>query len=880
MGKCFYLFFLFCVGFVSQNIHAQCVNADLELGSTVNWMGFTGNCCGINTPIPGIVTGRHTITTPGFDPVLIGCEQIPTVYPGGNYSIQLGNSDIGAEAERITFDFSITPTSNLIIYRYAVVLEDPGHDPAEQPRFEAQLRTSDGQPIPCTFYQVVASSQIDGFQNCGELVYKNWTTVGVDASAYMGQIVTLDLATGDCAVGGHFAYAYVEASCAPLEIDARFCLNSENLVAYLSAPEGFASYLWSTGETTADITVVNSVEGDQYTCLVTSVTGCQALLSATLEPTTLDANYVVQSNCTGQTIIENSSVFQNSVLDSLHWSSGDGYQSNALIFNHDFNAPGIYPIELWVQSDAGCVDSVQYEIEILESPVAEFIPSNICQGETIDFLSTSQISTNDIVNTFWDIQNNSLPGTAVQFTFNTHGTFPVQLNVEALNGCLDSAIHDVIIRPSPIASVVANAICEGEILSLTNLSSNYNVSSQFEWNIPELSINSNLFELQTTVVQSGIYDLSLTVSNAYTDMVCSDTFDSTIFVHGIPEFDVVGDFYICEDDLLFIQNDPLIFPLEGCTNFWNFQGQISTQDPFSQMSANSGNYTLELNMVSDFGCERDTSFEVLVYPVPEILISPGDFAHCLPFSEEVNYTSSDFWGNLLDENWVVSNSSLGNLENGYYASAGPGHNIITLNLLVGDSLQQCLASNQINAVGWANPIAEFTTSPNIIPEDAPLVQLINQSVRGTNFEWFSNNDFFSNSENTEITLEYFQPATYEICLEVESQFGCRDSICHNVIVSKTYQMNVPNAFSPNGDGLNEEFFPIFENSDLLSEFDFKIFNRWGVEIFHSTDINIRWNGNYRNGEYISPDGAYIWKIQFLGIDNTLKKFEGHITLVR
>jgi gliding motility-associated-like protein len=843
-------------------------------------MGYTGNCCGINTPNPGIVTGRHTITTPGFDPMVLGCAQIPTVYPGGNYSIQLGNSNGEAEAERITFDFTITPTSNLIIYRYAVFLQDPGHEVNEQPRFEAQLRTYDGQPIPCTFYQVAASAQIDGFQNCGDLVYKNWTTVGVDASAYMGQIVTLDLATGDCALGGHFGYAYVEASCAPLEIDARYCLNSENLVAYLSAPEGFASYLWSTGETTANITVANSTQGDQYTCLVTSVTGCQAMLNATLEPTTLDANYIVQLNCTDQTVIENSSVFQNSVLDSLHWSSGDGFQSNALIFNHEFDAPGIYPIELWVQSDAGCVDSVQYEIEILESPVAEFIPSNVCQGGTIDFLSTSQISTNDITNTFWDIENNSLSGASVQYTFNTHGTFAVQLNVEAFNGCTDSAIHDVIIRPTPTALVGANAICEGETLSLTNLSSNCNLGSQYEWNIPELSINSNLFELQTTVLQSGIYDLNLNVTNIYSDMICSDTFDSTFFVHGIPEFDVVGDFYICEDEFLSVQNDPLVFPWEGCTNFWNFQGQLSTQNPFSQMSADSGNYTLELNMVSDFGCERDTSFEVLVYPVPEILISPGDFAHCLPFSEEINYTSSEFWGNLLDQSWKLSNSSYGNLENGYYSSAAPGHNIITLNLLVGDALQQCLATNQINAVGWANPIAEFMASPNLIPEDAPLVQLTNQSVRATNFEWFNNNGFFSNSENPEIMLEYFQPATYEICLKVESQFGCLDSICHNVTVSKTFQINVPNAFSPNGDGLNDAFFPIFENSDLLSEFDFKIFNRWGVEIFHSTDINGRWIGNFRNGDYISPDDTYTWKIQFLGVDNTLKKYEGHITLIR
>lgn len=857
------------------------MNADLELGSTVNWMGFTGNCCGISTPTPGIVPGRQTITTPGFDPTVLGCAQIPTVYPGGNFSVQLGNANVGAEAERITFDFSITPTSNLIIYRYAVVLEDPGHDASAQPRFEAQLRTADGQPIPCTFYQVVASAQIDGFQNCGGIVYKNWTTVGVDASAFMGQIVTLDLATGDCAAGGHFGYAYVEASCAPLEIDARFCLNSENLIANLYAPEGFATYLWSTGETTPSITVVNSVEGDEYTCLVTSVTGCQALLTATLEPTTLEANYVVQTNCTGQTLVENTSVFQNSELDSLHWSSGDGFQSDSLIFSHQFSEPGIYPVELWVQSDAGCVDSIQYEIEILESPVADFIPTNVCQSSAVNFLSTSQISTNDIINTIWDIEDNSLSGGSVQFTFNTPDTVAVQLNVEALNGCLDSVTHDIIIWPVPTALADANSMCEGDILYLTNLSSGYNSETQFEWNIPELSINSNQFELQTTPLESGIYDFTLTATNVYSDVVCSDVFDSTFFVHGIPEFDIEGDFYLCEGELFSVENTPVVFPVEGCISTWNFQGLPSAQNTFTYLSVDSGYYDLDLNVTSSFGCERDTSFTIAVYPIPDLTVLPGDFAQCVPFTQELSYTASDFWGDMLSQTWELSNSTIGDVTNSYYSTEVPGSNIITLNILVGDTLQQCLASSQINAVGWPLPVSVFTVTPPIVPEDMPIVDLVNQSIDVTNFSWFNQNVFISDLENLQLTFDYYLPAVYDICLEVENQYGCLDTSCKTVIVSEVIQIHVPNTFSPNGDGINDEFSPVIKNPELIRDFDFKIFNRWGEEIFHSNEVSSRWTGNYRNdGEYFTPDGVYIWKIQFSGNDNSVKNFQGHITLVR
>lgn len=875
-----FLIILGLVVLISQDTAAQCENANLESGSTVNWMGFTGNCCGINTPIPGIVPGRHTITTPGFDPVLAGCDQISTVYPGGNYSIQLGNSNIGAEAERITFDFSITPTSNLIIYRYAVVLEDPGHESYEQPRFEAQLRTSNGQPIPCTFYQVVASAQIDGFQNCGGVIYKNWTTVGVDASAYMGQVVTLDLATGDCAAGGHFGYAYVEASCAPLEIEAKFCLNSENLVAYLEAPEGFASYLWSTGESSPNITVFNSVEGSVYTCLVTSVTGCQALLSATLEPTTLEADYTVQTNCTGQTLLTSSSVFQNSELDSLHWSSGDGFQSDSLNFVHQFQEPGIYPIELWVQSDAGCVDSIQYEIEVFESPIAEFTPVNICQYGTVDLLSSSYISTNDVVNTTWNIQDSLLAGLSVQYTFDTPGTIPVELVVEALNGCFDSVTEDIIIRPNPIALAVTNSICEGDLLTLSNLSSNYNLGSQFEWSIPNLSVNSNLFELQFPGLEAGIYDFSLSVLSTYEDLTCTDSFESNFQVHGIPEFNIEGDFILCENDLTSIQNLPTVFPAEGCSSFWTFQGQTSSQDSFSQTIADSGFYNLAVNIITDFGCSRDTTLEIAVYPIPEITISPGDFGHCVPFSEELSYTTTSFWGSLLNQSWVLESPNLGVLENGLYTTEIPGNNVISVNLLVGDEFQQCAATNQINATGWPNPVSTFTINPSVIPEDAPIVELINQSAGATSFLWFNDNSFIGDSEDLTWTFDYFQPAVYEICLEVENQFGCLDTSCRTVSVYKVIQIRVPNAFSPNGDGINDDFYPVFENGELVKEYELKIFNRWGKVIFQTDHIDNHWVGNYDNGEYYSPDGVYTWEINFVGKNNEVNNIVGHLVLMR
>lgn len=63
-----------------------------------------GNCCPVNTTMNGIVNGRHTIVSgPGFDPQSQGL--IPLVAPGGQFSARLGNSNVGAQAERLSYTF-------------------------------------------------------------------------------------------------------------------------------------------------------------------------------------------------------------------------------------------------------------------------------------------------------------------------------------------------------------------------------------------------------------------------------------------------------------------------------------------------------------------------------------------------------------------------------------------------------------------------------------------------------------------------------------------------------------------------------------------------------------------------------------------------------
>jgi hypothetical protein len=268
---------------------AQCPNIGFENSNFSGWVGNRGSCCPIIMTNAGIVANRHTITS-GIGTDVNTCNVVPIVAPGSTRSARLGNDNINAEAEGLSYNFTVTPLSNLISYQYAVVFEDPGHTPSQQPRFEASIIRANGTVIACTQFIATAGIGLAGFQSCDRfdalgypilVRYKNWSTIAADVSAYMGQTLTLRFRTGDCSQGGHFGYAYVDASCGPLQLAIDYCVN--DMYAVVTAPSGFFSYLWSTGETTQTI-YVNPLQAITVSCTITTALGCTSVVSVPITP--------------------------------------------------------------------------------------------------------------------------------------------------------------------------------------------------------------------------------------------------------------------------------------------------------------------------------------------------------------------------------------------------------------------------------------------------------------------------------------------------------------------------------------------------------------------------------------------------------------------
>jgi gliding motility-associated-like protein len=96
------------------------------------------------------------------------------------------------------------------------------------------------------------------------------------------------------------------------------------------------------------------------------------------------------------------------------------------------------------------------------------------------------------------------------------------------------------------------------------------------------------------------------------------------------------------------------------------------------------------------------------------------------------------------------------------------------------------------------------------------------------------------------------------------------------ILSEIY---IPTAFSPNGDGFNDVFFPVFHPDTDIEAYEFHIFDRWGEKVFFTSDPNIGWNGTYKSDKTL-PIAVFSYLIVLKSVGKGEKRYTGHITLLK
>jgi gliding motility-associated-like protein len=175
---------------------------------------------------------------------------------------------------------------------------------------------------------------------------------------------------------------------------------------------------------------------------------------------------------------------------------------------------------------------------------------------------------------------------------------------------------------------------------------------------------------------------------------------------------------------------------------------------------------------------------------------------------------------------------------------------------------------------FEQPEAQFYLEKDTYGFQTPVV-FTNQSINANIYYWsFGDGNLSNEISPTHVYDNVF--GWQNVCLEVyTADAPCRDTLCDRLYILFTPLIGVPNAFSPNGDGLNDV---VKVEGKGIVELEFRIFNRWGLEVFYSSDSKVGWDGIYKGEPQEMEVYTYFAKAKFITGQPALLK--GNITLLR
>ncbi len=362
------------------------------------------------------VDSRHTIhwNPNERDPFTMG--KLKTVPDGALASVRLGNWNIGAEYESVEYNFIVDTTKNasVLLLNYAVVLESPGHDSIDQPRFTLEI-THKGEPLDeygCGEAYFAAGYNTKGwvkFQGTNsEGYYKDWTTVAINLREYHGKSLKIKLSTFDCTAGGHFGYAYFTLDCNDGKIKGLSCAGDSETI--FEGPEGF-NYRWylpskpeeikstdrrlvlpASDTLTYALDVIQPTNKHCYYTLYASAVGrypvAKAECNLKLRNCENKVEFVNKSYLKRVNQVSNSSVDTDEPCEDFLWDFGDGTVSNEENPVHIFpEEGGSYTVTLYSGiADGRCKDDTTLVVNLPHMGLyVDTIHVTICLGQPYKF---------------------------------------------------------------------------------------------------------------------------------------------------------------------------------------------------------------------------------------------------------------------------------------------------------------------------------------------------------------------------------------------------------------------------------------------------------------------------------------------------------------
>src|ERR1035437_6003201 len=493
--------------------------------------------------------------TPGTNP---GDPTIPVVCPGfGNASVQIGELQTNGQqgncfqtvvfvpvpagcSEELTYPLLVTAADTNFVYSYALVIQDGGHSPSDQPFVSFGIYDQTGTAIPCGYFKYVAAAgagPLPGFYTAtcgGSTYYKPWTLVGINLTPYVGQTLNIVITNTDCGPGGHFAQGYFDFSCGTLSgsLSSGTCGSSANICGPID-PNIPYTYLWSrngspyTGPPSATAQCITPTfsTGDVFSVAVSQPSGCGFhLMFAPQTSSTMTVTTSVAPATCGAT---NGTATAN-VSGGI---AGYTYAWNTIPPQYTQIATGLGPGTYTATvTDAASCSTTQIAIIISgNSPTAAFSTSPVCIGSATQFTDNSIAIAGDPIATYsWTFgDGNTSTAQSPTNTYTAAGTYSVTQTITSQAGCTGTITQTVTLNPSPVPNFTSTTVCFNNPTVFTNGSTG---ASQWSWNFGDANTSAQQAPSHT-YGSAGTFTVTQVVINSFG---CKDSIKQTVVVNPLP----------------------------------------------------------------------------------------------------------------------------------------------------------------------------------------------------------------------------------------------------------------------------------------------------------------------------------------------------------
>lgn len=553
----------------------------------------------------------------------------------------------------------------------------------------------------------------------------------------------------------------------------------------------------------------------------------------------------------------------------FQWDFGDGSaMSTTSNPSHTYTAIGNYTATLIAIDTSICLRHDTITLNLVVTTGSAIPNFSVTQQPMCDSLVATLTNLSVGAHLYnWSFGDGTFATTQdVSHIYNQPGSYQILLTAtDTICNSSDTISQYVIVNPVPVvtAAITSDVTtgCAPLLVNFTNLSLN---SGQFTWTFGDATASSTLTNPAHTFLSSANYTVQLIAEDT---SICQRNDTTTMVISPItvivtPSFDLAQT----------VSCDSLVVDLfststGGEVYNWNLgDGNSSSGISTSHAYYSPGTYTILLT-VTDTICNVVNSITqtVVQYPPVHSRATTDIVDGCEPLL--INYSDPDTLTSDVNLLWDFDNGQSASVASGYHTFTEGNYHIT----LVASQAQSCNGSDTdfVDIRVRPTPIANFST--NRVVELYEGVYLNNQTIKGNTYYW----SFGDNTNSTAISPshQYLQLGEFSIYL-IAYNGGCVDTAYGSleVVVGTLW---VPNSFTPNGDELNDFF-----GAKALGvvNYDFRIYDRWGLEIFYSADIDKGWDGRYKGSD--SPEDVYVFRLKAeLETGQTVTRI-GHVSLAR